>query len=419
MKARAHVLLALTALVLTATAHADILVVRPVGPGFTDIQSAVNAAQDGDLILVKPSTDPEFSYPAFTINDKSVSVVGSPADDLPVRVDHAHIDGLSAGRKVLLSRLEVQPSVGITIQNGVTIEDALGSVRIQDSIIRGAEWYSEWWRGAVWVCDSIDVAIVRCELIPTDGEDASEFIGGKFVCVNSVGEGGAGIRASSSTVLVSDSIVHGSDGGTACVKDLINPDPGGNAASGVLAHDSTVYVFGCFVDGGLGGWGGSGGSGYGDDASPLYADGGSSLIVRDCVLQPPSHLVPPIHGNAVFHPDLMGRFTPEPDPLEPGETTTFHFQSPEPGQLVYLWVGLGSGLAPLSQHQGVFTVLPPYVGGTGLFLGVIESSGLLVVPIGVPALPGIQHVVLPAQAVFVDADGALLGPHTDLIYIDE
>ena len=60
----------LSLIAFAAVPNADLL---RVGPGeiFTTIQAAVDAASDGDLILVEPG-----SYPEFRVDGKDLSIVG-------------------------------------------------------------------------------------------------------------------------------------------------------------------------------------------------------------------------------------------------------------------------------------------------------------------------------------------------------
>ncbi|MCA9002114.1 MAG: hypothetical protein KDB61_09335, partial [Planctomycetes bacterium] len=63
---------ALAALASLTTAHADVLHVGSNPGDFADIQSAINAASEGDTILVEPS-----QYDGFTVDGKSLTIIPS------------------------------------------------------------------------------------------------------------------------------------------------------------------------------------------------------------------------------------------------------------------------------------------------------------------------------------------------------
>ena len=75
------------------------------GPGvdFTDIQSAVNAAADGDLVLVHAGT-----YPGFTIRQKSLVVEGDGPGAVSLSTSATvAITDVDAARSVTLRHVDV------------------------------------------------------------------------------------------------------------------------------------------------------------------------------------------------------------------------------------------------------------------------------------------------------------------------
>ena len=94
--------------VLPSVAHADVIVLDAAGGGdHTSVQSAVNAAADGDIILVKPG-DYSGDVFGFSIGDTSLSMVadGTSPD---FRLPQLTISGLSAGKSIMLRGLPFNP----------------------------------------------------------------------------------------------------------------------------------------------------------------------------------------------------------------------------------------------------------------------------------------------------------------------
>src|SRR5262245_20334465 len=86
-----------------ASAQSVFVVASVPGPGVfsTDIQPAVDAAADGDVVLVKAG-----AYSGFTINAKGVSVVADAGASV-VANGLVFVSSLSASQNVLLQRLVV------------------------------------------------------------------------------------------------------------------------------------------------------------------------------------------------------------------------------------------------------------------------------------------------------------------------
>src|SRR5262245_39246414 len=91
---RTLLLLALSAPV---CAH-DVYVVSSRPSDFPDIQSAVDAAADGDAVVVRPGI-----YAGFTLAGKGVSVVGLEEDgERPVIDGDVAVQGLTAAQSAVL-----------------------------------------------------------------------------------------------------------------------------------------------------------------------------------------------------------------------------------------------------------------------------------------------------------------------------
>jgi len=98
---------------------------------FTTIQSAVDAAADGDAILVQPGT-----YSGFQIAGKSVAVIGDPTL-MPTVTSAIAVMQTASGQVVVLARLhQIAPATTGTA-SGLELSACAGPVRIEDCLFRG------------------------------------------------------------------------------------------------------------------------------------------------------------------------------------------------------------------------------------------------------------------------------------------
>ncbi|MCH2133657.1 MAG: hypothetical protein MK116_07895 [Phycisphaerales bacterium] len=99
---------------LAGTAAADTIYVAQDGTGdYTTIQAAMNAAQDGDEILIYPGT----YYERPVISGKSLSLIGLSGRDVTI------IDGQDGGRVCDISDCDYLVVEGLTIQGGRIIDN--------------------------------------------------------------------------------------------------------------------------------------------------------------------------------------------------------------------------------------------------------------------------------------------------------
>src|SRR6185436_13834522 len=113
-------------LALAPLAHAGVLTVGPAGSGaqFTEIQAAIDAALDDDVILVKPGT-----YARIVV-DKPLRILGDGTG--AVRIDApffgVRIRGIASGEEAVLSGVEILPSASPML----LVSDCPGTVVLQD-----------------------------------------------------------------------------------------------------------------------------------------------------------------------------------------------------------------------------------------------------------------------------------------------
>jgi len=156
------VALALSTLVFAAPAlpplGGNVLVVDDDGTApFTAIQSAVNAAIDGDVVLVRPG-----NYSGFLVTNKSLVVVGDTGGAVTVQGAVRVLD-LAASRTVVLANLLVTGDSGVDVglASGLDCADNAGIVRAESCSFTGGGFVSS---GGVRVRSSVDVSLTGCTL---------------------------------------------------------------------------------------------------------------------------------------------------------------------------------------------------------------------------------------------------------------
>ena len=97
------------------------------GVGFTEIQAAVDAAADGDVVLVRSGT-----YAPFQVVGKGVTVL-SDVEQTVVVNGPIEVSGTPADSLVVLRGLQT----GTPLEHGASIEDCAGAVRVEECDLRG------------------------------------------------------------------------------------------------------------------------------------------------------------------------------------------------------------------------------------------------------------------------------------------
>ena len=304
----APVLCALSLTGPATSASAEVWVVRQNGPAnFQTIQAAVDAASDGDVILVRSG-----SYDGFTVAQKGLRIQfdGSTAVGSPVE-----ITGVPSGSLMTLSGMKV--TLSYPDAAALTIRNSQGDVRVQDSVLHGSPGhkidmysadpatsgavvkicasvvltgcnltggeglaYGELWGFAPWGADALEVqsarvALYDCDLLGGDGENSWEAVGGG---------GGEGCRPAGTYEFFAGGTRiqggHGGDGQDA--GDCYDwPYPGGDGGHGLFAGLAPIDLFDWICVGGSGGAGGEDCYGFpeadGADGYGIHIGGGQTL----------------------------------------------------------------------------------------------------------------------------------------------
>ncbi|MAE45714.1 MAG: hypothetical protein CMJ86_02370 [Planctomycetes bacterium] len=382
--------LALAALAfLSPLASADVFNVRGPQPDFTEIQPAVAAAQDGDVVRIWPG-----SYQAFWIDDEALTLVAALPGAGVVVSGTYRVMNLAASRSVLISGVRASGSDGIAL----VVSDCQGSVRIRNStFVGGIESGGYPWNGfpGALIANCEDVMMVNCSC--TGG--SSGF----------VSWGVDGLEINGSRVSLFSSTFTGTSGGT-------EDDPGAsgyNGGNGVTSWGSHVFLSGCTLRGGNGGaadwdidfW--TGQYGYGGDGGSGFSGGSANSWFLDNIYLPGTGGWSPDPANVgqdgqdgnlngTNFPGLA-RFLRVKRLAVDEEGLQLNF-SGAPGDQAYLMIGTSPGyrFRPMFGPQLITTS-----GGSSLipmrFVGTLDSTGSLQVEYRLRDLPAFGHGVLHVQ----------------------
>jgi len=359
-----------------SSAQANVLVVDETGAAGTDhttLQSAIDAAADGDLILIRPG------HYQGTIDGKSLVLQGETADSAWISL--LTIENLAANQVAVVRdcKGDRTPSV---------VRNCAGTVRIEGGSYYGLD------------CSNAADVVLR-------GVTLRAYTSLTYDCLG-------GLDLVDSVVYVYYSIIYGEEGSIMGM-GLPYCEPG----PGISMKDSTAYLQGSFVTGG-------------DEcssfnclvtvcpASGVIASGTSSLELVDtgvkagkrttCAATPVYvGITPTIRpGNA--------RRISSPSPVLEGQGSHLSFYG-DPGDFVYLAMTQDAALARYYAIAGVYhgrlasTVLQA--------AGTIPASGVLRQTFQVPAFTG-PDLMTPfyLQGFFVRPGEKLLGAPTQVYVLD-
>ncbi len=379
-------------LALPCASAQSVHVVNGGGPGA--LQAAINAAAEGDTVLVHGGV-----YGPTSVVAKSLTIVAEP--ELGTIVSGLLITQLGASQRCVVSGLDLVSAGG---NAALRVLSCSGSVRLEAVRSQSASSVD-----GARVADSLDVAFVRCTSTggaqtPSPGPDSVIYPVGRGLHVNAsqvalydsnltggngqnahfinavfsevpAGEGGAGLEAEgASTIFLGHCTLRGGNGGNgrglACVHLPcgLAPTAGADGGCGVRAHSgASALVFDCTSSGGTGGLGGSGGQCCPQTVWPPGADGmtgGAACGTTSTILGSSAVLIAP-------------HVVREQTPLALSVTGT-------PGDRVMLAVSTGTRWAFDPALSGVRLFGPS---SRRIALGTIPGGGTLSTSLPIPALP--------------------------------
>jgi len=386
----------------------NVLIVDAGGGGhYSTIQAAVDAALDGDVLLVMAG-----AYTTFLITNKALSVVGDSDANIHVH-GGIRIHDLALSKTVVLANLA---TVGVSspdeeISTGLFLANNQGHVRVQDCRLLGGYGPTG---NAVTVQSGTDVSLVACTLdggvrVPSspggsggkglassgspvvtvygcsirgrDGVDADAY------CSVDGGNGGDGSNLNETFLFSSRSSFRGGEGGDAGGGSVFSPPAAGNGGDGIRATASAVYLLDSETVGGQGGV--QVGYTCGSFAWPGYAG---------------------LDRRGSTFTDVAGtaRTMVAPTPVIAG-TTEFVTVRGQPGDEVALFVTATTATAQYVPAWHGMLLVPlrsAPIAERALLLGTVPGSGVINFLLTVPDLPpGSLSRTVFFQALFRDTQG--------------
>jgi hypothetical protein len=367
--------------VFPATADAGVIVVNPFGGDFPDLQSAVQAAAPGDLLLVGPGADPGAS-----VNGKPLTIVAYGA----ASIFSLHIQGLDAGETVVVRGFQL----------GGTSAFPWGDVGVSGN--EGAVWFEDCgllggpggFPGPM-VIGSASVTFVRCSIQGGDGIN----------CAN----GGPAMQVISSSVALYGCSTTGGDGGigNSCGSAV-------NGGAGLELIDSQVLISGGSILGGKKGLLGVGGNGVIAHGSSLVQHLGALVLGSGGSA---GFVAPP--GTVQALPGTPRSLQSLPKALLPEQQAGILKLKGLQGDVVFLFASLGSMSLPKPGLSGWFVLDPASLAGPGFLGAITAAGGALDIDFVAPSLPpALEEVTLLLQAAFINGGTLALSDGTALSIVD-
>ena len=256
---------------LGSPAVADVLVVAADGSGdFLEVQNAVDAAVDGDTLLVHPGT-----YLGFDVPGRSIAIT-SVTPGLAIIDGTVRVRDLGADQTVTLSGLTVNGGLfgPVGLNWALRLQDNAGSFVAQDcDFTANPSSPTNFGFPAASITSSASSAFIRCQLVGGQGPFGSS-------CCSTGASGGSGVEADGGGVLtLFECTATGATGGL--------DGWGGPGGHGVAKVDGELHVHGSDLTGGRGGQGtdfifGPGG----DGGHALQLGAAATAYLRDNLYEP-------------------------------------------------------------------------------------------------------------------------------------
>jgi len=259
---------------LAAPAAADVITVGAAGD-HADIQAAVQAASDGDVLLVEAGR-----YAEVAVTDKSVTIVAESGAEVIVE-GGIDVRDLPADKIVTFIGLRVDHEDLVEPYNlpdvpGIVLFENDGAVRVEDCVIDGpGEFLGILAHPAARITSCADVAFARTELLGQ--EDAGVFL------ITATAPPPPAVQVMASHVVFHGGTIRGIKGGRTFNQDVLD------GGTGLAITSGNVLLSGTTVLGGPGGDGFPGQTDNGIGPAHSGADGGDGgpalqVLTDDAVL---------------------------------------------------------------------------------------------------------------------------------------
>jgi hypothetical protein len=408
-------------LMAAATSRGGVIVVDPGGGagGATLLQSAIDTAQEGDILLLRPGDYASVPGGHPQIIDKGLTLIvdGPPGS---VVLSGLRIASAVGDSHVFVRGLHVAPPPLVAFGTGAVEAASLGTIWFEDCVFTGAVSVDQTSVPGLGTPCCIPpfanaMTLVRCMITGADGAD-------EVPGVSPARPGAPGVSLGLIAATIHECLLQGGKGGDG------DPFVGGNP---VLANGGSGLNFVLFVSGSVLGCTLQGGDeGLNNPAATMPGSGLSLYIsgvnVRDSEIHAGS-----VNGAGTPAPDIQSpassvvtypaalRSLSVPSPLREGESSVLHVVG-EVGDGVWVFLGLSAYLKPMEFKQGDFVLGDVFP--TPVILGAItDASGVLDTAFQLPNLPtGIDGVLITLQsAVMPGSGGFLLGTGSALVWIDD
>jgi hypothetical protein len=359
---------------------------------FSDLQTAVLASGEGDILLLKPGVYPGVPHPTVPGVFNPVEIVGksltliADAGGAVVLQHGLWIRDLAAHQKLYVRGLDFE-ATGL---QGLRGEDCSGVLWVEDCRLpSGSKGGFPPARVEFIDCDAVNLQ--RCDI---DGIDAFEGL-----------TPGEGLELRRSQLALYDCNVTGGSGNAAIT----------NGAAALSQVQGFVLASGCSFVGGE--------AGFLCEGPGIRINGSQAeLKTVDCTIAAGTPgLCSPVPAVEI----LAGSWTPLSaasrcleitSPVRDGQSATLDVTG-IPGDLVLLHFAPGSGFAFVPSSQGVLQLQPAPLGT--LILGFLGGTGQLSLTATVGPVPlGIEGLLLAIQATHAQPGGLVLGGGSLLVALE-
>lgn len=351
-----------------------------VGVGFTDIQPAVTAAQDGDMVLVKTGV-----YGGFTITDKALVVTADSGQTVTV-TGQILVQNLSAGKQLAISGVDVQ---GNQTGEALILQQNAGPILIENGTFVGDGIMVFQTPHAAKVTSTTNVTFVDCILSVGFGSGGVAALQATSSSVHMYGcsmfggdqtletfAGGDGCQITSGFLFASDCTFVGGQGGPGVPQDIFQPCTNGGPGGNGLHHpfgSPTSKILDCTFTGGPGG------------------------VATDVACATgPTGLAQKITTGSVSTFTVPARTYDISSPVREGTIGSLSLAG-DPGEFAWIFFSIFQSPSYADTIKGTLLPGTPHI---VIFFGALPAGGALTLNVTVPIEPSMQSFALIEQAVY-------------------